>query len=829
MTPERHRRAMEILGEALELDPGARDAYLETACGGDDELRREVGELLGLEEAREADGDDLLAEPLVRLAAGAEAEDPRIGTRIGPYKILRRIGHGGMGTVYLAEREDPYRQEVALKVIQRRVSNPAMLQRFSNERQILANLAHPNIATLLDGGTTDDGLPYFVLEHVAGEPIDRYCARRRLGSRRRLELFLDVCSALARAHQNLVVHRDLKPGNILVTDEGVPKLLDFGIAKPLAPEDAMESVATLPQAEPMTVRYASPEQIEGGIVTTASDVYSLGVLLYELLTGVTPYPEGRTRYELLRSICERDPPRPSTAVRRRALHRGAAPEPEAGAGDELRELSRKLAGDLDGIVLKAMSKDPDHRYTSVEQLAEDVRRHLDGFPVSARDGTFPYLAGKFVRRHRWWLLAAAVFLLVVVGSAITATILWQRAERERDVARREKERAVRVVELFEGLFEASNPDQARGQEPTASEILARGERELKEELEEDPEVRASLLGTLGTVYRSLGHSEKACGHFEEVLAIRRRHYSEDHPEEAKALVNLAICRFDQGRYDAAARLSRESLEMKERLGVPASDLLTAKNNLASILKRLGEYREAETLYREVLEARRRQGVEDEDAAVELAKSLRNLATLYYALGELERAEPLLHESLAVRQNQAYLGDPGSVHVALALNDLGRLHHARGELGEAEALYRRALELRRRRFPEGHSHVVSSQRDLAALLVDRGAPEGARQYLDPALAAADRAGPEDDLGRALTWSVYGAYLTAVGCYGAAEWYLVESLRIVEGIRGPDTLDTRCARERLEELYLRRADAGSDSPDGCPSDAGPTPDTTVRNPM
>lgn len=392
-------------------DPARRDALLREVCAGDEELREELISLI-----RYGTGGDFLETPAMRAPPSG---DPMIGRAFGVYRIVRQIGRGGMGWVYLATRDDDqFRRRVALKLIKAEFADQHTLLRFQNERQALAVLDHPNIIKLLDGGQSDDGLPYLVMDYVEGLPLDEYCDSHKLDLRERLALFRTVCCAVHYAHQNLVVHRDLKPGNILVTPQGVPKLLDFGIAKLLRPEYSAQAIGlTRTHMQPMTPKYASPEQVLGQPITTASDIYALGVLLYELLTGQHPFEkQGRTELDLENAIAGLDPEKPSVAATHEpsdatAKHFRAAPP---------NQLSRLLSGDLDMIVLMAMRKEPQRRYPSADHLAEDLRRHMDGLPVLARKATVQYRLGKFVRRNKLGVAAGVVVAASLIGSALVA-------------------------------------------------------------------------------------------------------------------------------------------------------------------------------------------------------------------------------------------------------------------------------------------------------------------------------------------------------------------------------------------------------------------------
>jgi len=408
-----YHRVKELFHSALELEPDERAAYLDATCDGDDSLRAEVESMIGCH----AQAESFIEAPAFELAADllAHAEMESIeGKHIGPYRIIREIGRGGMGTVYLAARDDDqYQKQVAIKLIKRGMDTDFIVQRFRNERQILAHLDHPNIARLLDGGATEDDLPFFVMEYIDGKPINEYCKFHELPAPNRLRLFLSVCSAVSYAHQNLVMHRDLKPGNILITADGSPKLLDFGIAKLLNPElsgQTIDHTATVLRL--ITPDYASPEQVQGGTITTASDVYSLGVLLYELLTGHRPYQfKSRSPAELEQVICRLEPVKPSESA---AGADGQDSDSKTSLQIDIHD-RKLLRGDLDNIVLMAMRKEPHRRYSSVEQFAEDIRRHLDGLPVIARKDTFSYRASKFIRRNKVGVAAAAAICLTLVA------------------------------------------------------------------------------------------------------------------------------------------------------------------------------------------------------------------------------------------------------------------------------------------------------------------------------------------------------------------------------------------------------------------------------
>jgi serine/threonine protein kinase/Flp pilus assembly protein TadD len=549
MNAETWQQLKTLFHTALDLEPADRAAFLANACDGDGEVRSQVEKLLS---AHYEAGPFLVSPALVDagLISSEEVmrvteEANRVGQRIGPYEIVREMGHGGMGTVFLAVRaDDQYRKHVAIKLINRGMDTDLILRRFMMERQILANLEHPNIAHLLEGGSTADGLPYFVMEYIEGQPITEYCDTRQLTNAERLELFRQVCAALQYAHQNLVVHRDIKPSNILVTAEGVPKLLDFGIAKLLGPGWAGDTgEATASMVRLMTPEYASPEQFRGLSITTSSDVYSLGLVLYELLSGRHPYRlRSRQPEEVAEVILREEPDKPSTAASRQQA------EAEKNATNDARRKPdnatlagttnpqsgvrnpKSLRGDLDNIVLRALRKEPERRYASVQEFSEDIRRHLEGLPVAASPDTFGYRAGKFVRRQKAGVLAAAVVVITLLMATVITT--WQARVAQRERAKAEQ-RFTDVRKLANsGVFELHDSIQNLPGSTPARELLVSRALEyldkLASEAGQDPSLKLELAaaydkvgdiqGGFGTSH--LGQRQKAGESYRKALAIR---------------------------------------------------------------------------------------------------------------------------------------------------------------------------------------------------------------------------------------------------------------------------------------------------------------------
>jgi len=637
---ERERRVQELFERLVELPPERRGEELDAAADGDGELRRRVARLLEHDRATDGFLEEPLGEPGGWLAAPARRWS---GRRLGAYRLGERIGEGGSGVVYAAEREDGvFRQRVAVKLLRPGLGADAE-RRLRAERRILAQLSHPGIARVLDGGSTGEGVPYLVMEHVDGEPITGWCDRRRLGVRRRVELFRQVCEAVHHAHRNLVVHRDLKPGNVLVTAEGAPKVLDFGIAKLLDPATgAGEAPLTAPHVRVLTPGYASPEQLAGDPITTASDVYSLGVVLRELLAG---------------------------------RHPGPAP-----------------GGDLGQVVAKAMAREPEERYASAQQLADDLGRYLEGRPVLARPPRLADRAVKFVRRNR--LLAASVAASVAVVTTLLVLLFFEtRAlERERDLARtaleraeRERIRAEAVTRFLRDSFELADPQHARGGTLTARQVLDAALRRIRVDLAAEPELQAELLHTVADLYLRIGDYDAAEALAEESLDRRRRRSGAGSASVAEALTLLAEVLLVERRFDEAEPRAREALRLRRRL--------------------------------------------PDDDAPGVAENLHQLSAVWQRTGELERAERAAREALAVRR-RAF--GAGSRSVAESLHRLASVHHARGELEAAEELYRRAVASLRGGEGAPSSQLAVALQSLAALLGERGASGEAEELLREAL-------------------------------------------------------------------------------------------------
>jgi serine/threonine-protein kinase len=679
-----------ILDVALELAPERRASFLDEACSGDDELRAEVEAILA-----GAAAEAFLKDPAVVLAAPMfDADDlaEGAGASIGPYRLLRQLGHGGMGVVYLAERADGhFEQQVALKLIKRGMDNDEILRRFLVERQVLARLSHQNIARLLDGGVTANGQPWFAMEYVEGLALDRYCEERGLGLEERLAVFEKVCEAVQYAHRSLVVHRDLKPSNILVTGSGEIKLLDFGIAKALTADGDGSVTITRADQRMMTPEYAAPEQIRGGQITTATDVHALGAILYLLLAGRPAQRlAGLSVAERDRAILEVEPEPPSVAVR----------------GTGRASLERRLAGDLDAVVLQALRKEPARRYPSVEAMLEDLARRRTGLPLRVRANSVAYRARKFVGRHRLGIAAAAVVFLAL-AAGLTGT-LWQARATAREAA---KARAVR--DFVVGLFHVSKPEESRGRQITARELLQLGARRVDSGLARQPELQAELLDVLGTIHRDLGLYAEADTLLRRSTELARARFGGEHREVAARLTDWAGVLAARGEYGRAESLLVNARDILMARGPEDTAVATTLRALGAVRRQQGRFPEAEGLYLEALKIDR--GPRGGDP-LRVADDLDDLGVVLEESGNLARADSAYEAALALRRAQL---DPDHPRVVASLHHLAALREKQGEYVEAERLQREVLARRRRVYPAGHPEIAYALQSLASTLQIQG--------------------------------------------------------------------------------------------------------------
>jgi serine/threonine-protein kinase len=848
---DRWDRIGRLFDRALELDAADRAVLLDEVRAEDVALADEVESLLAEHEADGFIADTPTAAPEPRLY-GLESD------HVGPYRIIRPIGRGGMGIVYLAERTtEDVTQTVALKLLRADFAATSLLDRFRAERRILARLEHPGIARLIDTGATPSGQPYYAMEFIDGADLMTWMRQTKPTVRQRIELFLDVCDAVGYAHHQLVVHRDLKPGNILVPEDGRPRLLDFGIAKLV---DPMEQ----PEGEARTVRwctpdYASPEQVRGHAVTTESDVYALGALLYELLAGIRPFNlEGLSPARIEQVVAGDMPRRPSDR-----------------AGDA--SLRRALEGDLDTIVLKALAKEPWRRYPSADALADDLRRYLDRKPVRARPDTWSYRAIRFIQRNRV-AVAAACLLLLSLAAGLAASS-WQatRARRERDRAEAALRRSEDVTALLIGLFEAARPGAASADTATSRAILQQGVTRIGE-LEGQPEVQAQMLDALGLVLMSLdrfdeardmlgrglalrrrtfgeesaeaaeslthlartfralsefaqadslvrralaiqrqrlgnddpvvastlldlaslqpylGRNDLARGHVMEALAIRERAFGPDHVDVGRAMVRVAAFARLRGDYDDALEYGRRGVEVVRRhLGDADPEVGANAYVLADIERDAGNLEEAERLFRE--------GIAIQSAAyggdhIQMIHGLSNLATLLTGQGRHEEAELLYRRALAIRERTI---GPESGAAAAAHDELSVSLAAQGRLAEAEAERRRGLDLWRKAVGPEHASIAGSLAGLGLLVAERGRLEEAESLLREAIAMRSRLYGPDHALVAIAETELGSVLTRARRFADAERVLLDAQRVLDEQVDANPVDQAAVRDALRDLY------------------------------
>lgn len=682
-------RLQGLFQQALELDASKRQNFVDQQTVDDPALRERLTAML-------ANDSRQRTSPLSRalgMATARMVQDERrsmLGCILGSYRLTSVLGQGGTGTVYLAERADrQYSAQVAFKIVDSSALQVGLGARFRAERQILANLNHPNIARLMDAGETDTGQPYLVMEYVQGEPLDQYCDSRNLDLRERLRLFAEICAAVQYAHQNLIVHRDLKPANILVTKDGIPKLLDFGIAKLLRSDDH-HSLPDLTRVADrlLTPEYASPEQILGGNITTSSDVYSLGVILYELVCGLRPYkvPASYSQLELERAICLSDPDKPSTAV----LHAATTKELPIGEiacarSSNVDRLHRQLTGDIDAIVMKALRKEPQHRYSSVEQLADDIRRYLNDEPVKARQGNWLYYGQRFARRHTAGVLAGAGFLVFVIGVAIVMSVQRQQIAVALEQATQDGRRAETVSEFMLNVFSAADPYMHFGQEPTARTLLEQAAERIRADLGQQPDVRARLLEAIGVSYMRMGHSDRALSFLEEALAIHKGLGASD-ATVGPVLAALAVAQRETARYEESDHTLTEALAVARRVSNTQSE--------------------------------------------QYATLLIDLARLEMLRGNVGQAQEHLSSAHAVVKN---LRGPDDPKVGVILMDLSNVLVWANDLAQAERYAKDALRIYSR-VPETHPDRIFAEAHLARILVYRDRLDDAEPALKRVLAA-----------------------------------------------------------------------------------------------
>lgn len=767
MDAEQYSKVKELFYAAQEVGPSQRAAFLAAQCNGDGELHDAVVELL--ESSAHVEGMFEKAAYEVLSETLNDVPDAIAGKRIGAYRILREINHGGMGAVYLAERDDNvYQKQVAIKIL-RGFYSADLRRRFYDERRILARLDHPNITKLLDGGTTDDDLPYYVMDYVEGVPLNTYCEQNELTINGRLVLFRKVCEAVQYAHRNLVIHRDLKPSNILVTADGTPQLLDFGIAKVFQEDENTEETRT--NLRVMTPDYASPEQITGKIITTASDIYSLGIILHELLTGKRPFHFSGSLEEIIEAITKRDPPKPSLAIAESGLRNAdstdGSPQAQGKLDKHLEAFHnpqsaitnpQSLRGDLDTIVLKSLSKEPERRYATVEQFSEDIRRHLEGLPILARPDTFRYRSSKFIRRNKIGVaVAAGVFVLMVAGviAILRQTRIAEHAAQvsteQRNRALREQAKAERINKFFQQMLGFANPSWYapgfnKGRDITVAQALDEAARKIENDLNEEPEVKAEILMTIGDTYASLSKFQPSEKVLESAVKLSRQVHGDNSIRLADALYFLANTKRGLNKQDEKMRLYEEAKAIYGRNSEKGNQFPYFLLDYANTFSLRGEHPQAIQLTKEAVDMIASLKGDSQNA---VAVARMNLSTAYYLWGDMDNA---LAELLAAKG----IMNPPTSTLFMAL---GRTYLAKGDFDQAEPFL---LDAAKRYAEETELKWVSSAlTTLATLYQERGEHRKAVDFMERALAIDRKLYPANDPSLIAHTVTHGSILVRAG--------------------------------------------------------------------
>ena len=806
MTVAHWDRVKELLHQAMQLAPEQRPRFLDEACSSDGALRDEVESLLSADDGIRS--SFLQSPPLAdELGADSDQFGPVATLEAGQifaqrFQLVRRLGEGGMGQVWLAEQTSPVRRQVALKLIKAGMYDEALVQRFQSERQSLAIMDHPAIAKVFDAGTTPQGQPYFVMEYVPGLPITEYCDQKKLKIRDRLELFVQACEGVQHAHQKAIIHRDLKPANILVVEvdgKPVPRIIDFGLAKATTPQVAGESIFTQMGHFVGTPGYMSPEQADPTLqdIDTRSDVYSLGVVLYVLLTGLQPFETTRRQKqpldELLRKLREEEPPRPSTKV---STDRDSSAATAEARGIEPRQLVSLLRGDLDWITMKALEKDRARRYGAPSELAADIRRHLNHEPVEARPASAGYRLRKYARRHRVAVGVVAGLVLLVAAFSVLQALQLRRITRERDRATRERDRATRITDFMTGMFKVSDPGEARGSSITAREILDKASNDMQKGLAKDPEVQAQMTQVMASTYTNLGLYPRAYELAKRALDARLSLLGPDGPKTLESMAQLGWILNRQGKYVEAEKLERQALDGERRILGPEDPLtIETMANLAFMVQGPGDFSQGEKLARETI------GVATRRLGPDSAPVLRSMGTLGTALwnqGRYAEAEQELRQLVDVERRVAGPDHPDTLK---AMSNLALAIQSQGRLAEGEQLYREVLAAQQRVLGPDHPFTVLTMFNLAGALFNEGRHADAEKLCRQVLTIQLRVlGPENPY-TLMTKSNLADALFEDGNVHEAEKLRRETLETMARTLGPEHPSTLETQANLARTLIR----------------------------
>jgi serine/threonine protein kinase/Tfp pilus assembly protein PilF len=795
MTDDGVDRAREIFKEAIDLSGAERDAFVETASAGDESLRDRVDRLL---QAFDSDASKLGETNLTVVSPGT-----RIGGRIGRFRILKMIGEGGFGEVWLAEQTEPVRRRVAVKIIKRGMDSAQVVARFEAERQALAMMEHPNIARVYDGGETDEGRLYFVMELVKGMPITEYCERRKLGLAERIRLFGQVCAGVQHAHQKGVIHRDLKPNNVLVGEvDGKPvaKVIDFGIAKALERPLTDKTLFTDFRQFIGTPEYMSPEQADLSLsdVDTRSDVYALGVMLYELLAGQPPFDPKSLRSagfdEMRRIIREDEPPPPSSKL----SQSGTGSEIDAPDPSDAR-LSRLVRGELDWIVQRAMSKERDRRYASASEFDDDLQRYLNGEAVRAGPVGKWYRSRRFVARNRVAFAFAGSIVIALVAGIIATSVFAVKAERQRQQTEQEFERAEAVKSFLTEMLLSADPRTSGSMDKELmTQVLKDAATKIDQELQDQPLINAELSTVIGDTFRSLGLFEAAEPNVIRALELSRVHLGDEHQDTLASIAAMGNLLARQGKYEEAMPYVAEALEVRRRvLGNEDPQTLSSISSMGSLLRQRGKYEKAMPYLAEALETSRRVfGEEDRDTLY----SIKGMGLLLYDQGKHDEAMSYFIEVL-----EAYRRVLGDEHpnTLKALNNMGGLLFRQGKYEEAMPYLAEAVEKKRRVLGDEHSSTLMSIYSVGALLADQDKYEEAMPYLTEALETRRRVLGAEHRDTIISISTMGQLLADQDKYEEAMSYLAEALETSRRVLGDEHPDTIILLGRVGVLFARQS--------------------------
>lgn len=764
MNQDRLNKIRELFDKASNLNAVEREVFLNQECANELELKKEILSLLdSLENTK-----DFLEEASTIVEQNKNNfTDPYIDKQIGNYLIDGEAGVGGMGIVYTGRRNDKeFEQKVAIKILKHGITSEYLLKRFQIERQTLANLQHQNIARLLDGGRTIDGLPYLVMEFIDGIPITEFCHQKKLSLEEKLKLFREVCTAVQYAHQNLIVHRDLKPGNILVTKDGIPKLLDFGIAK-LIDEELVDNNEGLTRTGVwhLTPEYASPEQIKGEKITTASDIYSLGVLLYQILTGYQPYKiSNNSPAAISKIITEEIIQKPSEKVKDKLREHA---ESNLFLNDKI---SNQLKGDLDNIVSKAMHKDPARRYVSVEQFSEDVRRHLSGLPVIAQKDTAGYRLSKFIQRHKVGFISSVGFIVFLIINLIA--IIWQAniAANERDKAKLEAQKVETVNKFLLDMLSSVDPTEI-GRDVKVYDVLRKSALGVEKGFKDQPGIEASIQKTIGKTLTSLGEYDEAKPHLLRSLLLNERVYGKQSNQASESNYELALYYHWIGELKTADSLYKKSLQIfKRNSDVSKRSLASTLNDYGILKSDFAEFDESKKMYEESLNILlENYGEKDRD----VASLYNNLAIVMQAQKDLDGAEKYFHKALEL--NIELFGE-NRPEVSSNYNNLAYIYIDKGDFTRAEEYFIKSLELKKKYYGADHSYVGFAFLNLGGLEFRIGKINESEKYILDAIKNLKKSVNEDHIWLGLAYYWYGKILIEKSKYSEAETYLRKSLTI-----------------------------------------------------